>query len=175
MGVEAELLNAQAEASHEDHGTLLPQVVASTAETELPLDNVPPHDDFLTPIEEQVIEHLNARYNSPELRIRWLARAAAANSRIMRFEKSFRLMLRSQILFLKQIKARGPQRFEDAEPLFGGLPVHFSSVDQNSWTGFLINEGLVAPTDGRYELTPHGREFLRWMDDVGAIVEMKVV
>jgi len=110
---------------------------------------------------------------SQDERVPILLRALAETRVRAGHEFVYNRIFGSQILGLKALNQRGAISRADAikefQPLKAQYPEAYEKYDFDDWVGWLQRMNLVSYSDGTYQITPIGRDFLVYMAEQGLL------
>jgi len=86
-------------------------------------------------------------------------------------ERLYRLIYGSQLFILKLLNTSGPQPtsvllsvYEHAKAQW---PDFYAKYSADQYLNFMVGHDLIAASAGTYSITEAGKEFLKWMAEVG--------
>ncbi len=117
----------------------------------------------------EIRKDLSARSQNREEQIEMLVHALASANVRFHHQRNYNLIFGSQLGALARMNVAGGVTEEVVKPLYSEAATRFPDVYENfkfeDWLGFLLHGGLTLRTGDRYELTPFGRSFLRYIVD----------
>jgi len=133
-------------------------------------DPLGPPSASVAELEKQIVQQLNSRNDNEEFKMRRLIRASAILALNSDFEVIYRLIFGSQLDLLLRANAGGIDEaaasliYQNAQTAF---PLVHESGSFDMWLSFPIGRGLVERKNGRISTTLKGKEFMRYLVDVG--------
>lgn len=109
----------------------------------------------------------------PQNREDALIRALAATQLARAFDLTYYLIYGSQIVLLQRLNPLGELGCDEGcmRPLYDAAAAQYPNVykeyDFGKWINFLASMNLITTRPGHVQITPFGREFLRYLTEVG--------
>lgn len=104
----------------------------------------------------------------PEEKIKRLQKKAAVNYMIFEFERIYRLIYGTQLLFLSKLALSSPLSHTDGDVFireqFKQRKLPTTCNNPYAWLDFLVKRNLVNPI-GAYSITDKGLAFLQYLQD----------
>ena len=115
-------------------------------------------------------DKLHFQLNEPET-TEILIRHLAVTQLYQRAEFLYRLIFGSQMAAMEKMNWSGPLEVSEVMPFFERArkrsPRFYGDTSFERWVGFLVTQGVVGFSDGRYGISIFGREFLNFVVEQG--------
>jgi hypothetical protein len=126
---------------------------------------------------DQILKDLDERQiRDAQDREKMLTHSLAACQLVLIFNDIYYLIFGSQLLLLQELNPHAPDGVpeNDARKLYDAVAAKYSEFYSgysfDHWLGYLENRNLVRRTSGRVALTVLGREFLKYLVEVGRLM-----